>query len=825
MIRLRVLGPSSLDRPDGTPVRSVTAQPKRFALLTYLASFHPAGRHPRDTVLGLLWPDLPPDRARSALRQALHGLRRSLGPGVLTGKGRERIGIDPERLWCDAAEFARTADQGRDEDALELYRGPFLEGFHVDGAPAFERWVESRRRRLRHEAVDTAWRLTQRAEAEGERAAARRRAERALEMAPYDGEAVRRYMELMDRIGQPAAALRAYRDYAARLREDLELEPSAETARVAERLGEGRGRSRERDDAAVDRPEEPAAPRPAAVRDEGHRGDDPPARGQGDGGEVRDAPGGRGPPEPARAEEKGRASLLRRGGVVGATLLVVALAGFAAASWLDGHRPTEGDPGQESVAVLSFDDMSPGSDQQWFADGVAEEILDALARMPALEVKGWSSSFQFEGTSPDVRMVGDSLGVSAVLEGSVRRVGDRVRVTVKLVRSSDASHLWSETYERELTPQAIFRVQEDVARSVADALQVEMGLEETEHLAGRPPVDLEGYSLFLRAQDGFRQRSAEGRTRARVLIRESLDRDPDFAPAWTLAARIRLMEPFWDEIEPAAPLVEGRVRALEAAGRALELDPELSRAHLTRAEVLDHLHRWQESRPHHLRAIELNPGDPGARGAYLWHLASLGDWQPALEHARYRQRLDPVYTPANGNLAEMLMYAGRFEDAEAQWDRTVALAKEGGDAHASFVRSLRAKVYALQDRTDEAVREARTARRSAGSSPQPTEGYYLSQLGAMEALAGNAVTARALLDSIRLRWSERLPEARQSLEALNMARVHAALRAADSTFLWLDRSRPEIWRPLEIARFRRDPWWEPVRGDPGYREVLARTGT
>lgn len=215
MIRLRVLGPSSLDRPDGTPVRSVTAQPKRFALLTYLASFHPAGRHPRDTVLGLLWPDLPPDRARSALRQALHGLRRSLGPGVLTGKGRERIGIDPERLWCDAAEFARTADQGRDEDALELYRGPFLEGFHVDGAPAFERWVESRRRRLRHEAVDAAWRLAQRAEAEGERAAARRRAERALEMAPYDGEAVRRYMELMDRIGQPAAALRAYRDYAA----------------------------------------------------------------------------------------------------------------------------------------------------------------------------------------------------------------------------------------------------------------------------------------------------------------------------------------------------------------------------------------------------------------------------------------------------------------------------------------------------------------------------------------------------------------------------------------------------------------------------------
>jgi len=678
--------------------------------------------------------------------------------------------------------------------------------------------VETRRRKLRRDALDAAWRLAGRAAEEGAGSAARRRAERALELAPYDGETVRRYMALMVRTGQPAAALRAYRDYAARLRQDLELEPSAETVRLADALreeGGPAGRTDRSSDPAVstgDRAADEEAPAPIA-----------PPPDQAVGSRARETLGGAGS-RWIGTDGRAFASLLRRAAAVAGVLVVALLLGFAAGSALDGRGTAGGESAHRSVAVLPFTDMSPEGDQGWFADGVAEEILDALAKVQTLEVKGRSSSFQFAGASPDVRMVGDSLGVSAVLEGSVRRAGERVRITVQLVRSSDASHLWSETYERELTPEAIFRVQEEVARSVADALQVELGLDATEFLAARPPDDLEAYSLYLRARHGFRERSPEGRTRARELLARALERDPDFAPAWTLKARIRLLEPFWRGSDGVLPLDSARGRALEAAGRALELDPEQSRAHLTRAEVLDHMHRWAESRPHHRRAIELNPGDSEARGAYLWHLASRGRWNRALEQARYRQQLDPLFTPANGNLAEMLMYAGHLDEAVARWNHTVALASEG-DAHASFVRTLRAKAFALQGRTDDAVKEARSAREGAGASPQPGEGYYLSQLGAMEALAGDTAIAGVLLDSVRLRWSENYPEAPRSLAALNLARIHAALGAADSAFTWLERSSPGIWRPLEVARFRGDPWWEPVRGDPRYREVLAGTGT
>ena len=811
MIRLHVLGPLSLDRADGTAIRSVMAQPKRFALLTYLASADPGARHPRDTLLGLLWPELPSDRARSALRQALHRLRRSLGQGVLTGKGRELVGVDPERLWCDAAEFARAAADGREAEALELYRGAFLEGFHLDAVPAFERWVESRRRSLHRDAVEAAWRLADRAEERGERAAARRRAERALELTPYEGQAVRRYMELTERIDEPAPALRAYRRYADRLREELDLEPPADITELAEQLRDERKGSPGDEGDGEEKTPEPGVSTPTPARAYDPRQE--PACPD-DGTETADARRGGG----------GRISSFRHAAAIGGTLLIVGVLGLAAAEWLTADRRAADTPSRASVAVLPFADMSPRGDLRWFADGVAEETLDALAKVRGIEVKGRSSSFQFTGSSPDVRMVGDSLGVSAVLEGSVRRVGERVRITVQLIRATDANHLWSETYERAFTPEAIFRVQEEVARSVADALQVELGLEDTERLARRPPVDLEAYSLYLRARHGFRQRTADGRTRARELIGRSLERDPGFAPAWTLEARIRLLEPFWEGVRGALPLDESRARALEATARSLELDPELARAHLTRAEALDHLHRWEQSRRHHRRAVEMSPGDPDVRSGYLWHLASLGRWEQALEQARYRQRLDPLYTPANGNLAEMLMYAGRPDEAVVQWDRTVALASEG-DVHASFVRSLRAKAYALQGREAGAVGEARAARRRTGGSPQPGEGYYLAQLGAMEALAGNASAARARLDSVRLRWRNRRTAARRSLEALNMARVHAALGAADSAFHWLDRSRPEIWRPLEVARFRGDPWWEPVREDPRYREMLARTGT
>lgn len=226
MIRLRLLGPPALRRADGTSVRSVLAQPKRFALLAYLAIAHPVRR---DTLVGLLWPELDHEHARMNLRQYLYRLRGSLGSDVLTGKGKELVGVDSARFWCDVTAFDAALEEDRPEDALALYRGPFLEGFHLSGAAGFERWQENERRRLEQRAATEAGRLAERADEDGDRTAARRWARRALGLAPYDEVVLRRYLGVLERQGDRATAVRAYEAYARRLAEDLELEPSTTT--------------------------------------------------------------------------------------------------------------------------------------------------------------------------------------------------------------------------------------------------------------------------------------------------------------------------------------------------------------------------------------------------------------------------------------------------------------------------------------------------------------------------------------------------------------------------------------------------------------------
>lgn len=810
---LRVLGSISLSRPDGTPVQSILAQPKRVALLAYLASSHPPAPHPRDELLALLWPDLDQQRARRALRQALHGLRKSLGPDVVTGKGRELVGVDPERLRCDAVEFYRALDDGRTREALEMYRGDFLRGFHVSGALEFERWTEQRRRELRLEAVGAAWQVAESLEADGKAGEARRAGEKALELAPLDGEAVRRYVLLMDRLGQPAAAIRAYRTYEERLREELDLDPSPETRALAESVREG-GDPPERSSsvsAAGDEVQPARAPRPAASTDGGN---------EPGGSSSNVGPDDRGAPEESAASAS---PLGRWAAVAVVTIILFSALVYAGLGWPGSPRSPVAERPIRSVAVLPFDDLSPAGDQRWFGHGIAEEILDVLVRMEPLQVMGRSSSFQFEGTSPDVRLVGDSLGVGAVLEGSVRRAGDRVRVTVQLVRTSDGAHLWSETYERGFTYEAIFDIQEEVARSVAGALEVELGLTASAPRPAERPVNLEAYTLYLQARHAVRQRTGEGRARALTLIRDALEEDPGFAPAWALAAQWHVQVQFWEPFDGTVDVEASRARALEAAEQAVELAPDLAQAHATMGFVLSNRHRWTEAWSHHARSLELNPRSPEARATTLWHLASLGEWDRALEHARVRQRLDPLYVPANGNLGGMLMYAGRFEEAATQWRHTIELSGDQ-DAQARFVRSVAAKLFALQGRPERAVAASREAYEYPGESYQPRKSYYLSHLGAMHALAGEQGAAEALLDSLRADPDPELRAPLRWLRAFDVARVHAALARPDSAFTWLERSRPDRWRPLEVARFRGDPWWAPIRDDPRYGALLEALG-
>lgn len=241
MIRFCVLGTVELRTADGCELHALLAQPKRVALLAYLCVARPRGFHRRDTLLGIFWPEADEAHARAALRKAIYVLRGALGDNVIPSRGDDEIGIDVERICCDAARFEDALATGQLEQAMELYRGHLLEGLFLDEVPGFERWVEAERARLRGEAARLARMLAERFEKARDFTAAVTMARRAVALAETDERMLRRFLELLDRLGDRAGALRTYDEFARHLAADYEMDPSVETQQLVARLRERSG--------------------------------------------------------------------------------------------------------------------------------------------------------------------------------------------------------------------------------------------------------------------------------------------------------------------------------------------------------------------------------------------------------------------------------------------------------------------------------------------------------------------------------------------------------------------------------------------------------
>lgn len=241
MIRLSLLGTVDLRSREDEELRTVLAQPKRLALLAYLAIAHTSGLHSRDTLLALLWPELNQEHGRAALRQALYALRQALGGGIMVSVGDGVVGLDYRHLWCDVSAFQCELDQGKRVEALAHYRGELLAGFHVAGVPEFERWVDGQRVRLAVRAAAAAWSLLECAKRRGQLNEALEWAFRLLAINQDDERALREVIVLLDRLGDRVAALRLYRDFTRRLATEYEIEPAPETeALVASIRSRGR---------------------------------------------------------------------------------------------------------------------------------------------------------------------------------------------------------------------------------------------------------------------------------------------------------------------------------------------------------------------------------------------------------------------------------------------------------------------------------------------------------------------------------------------------------------------------------------------------------
>ncbi len=312
-------------------------------------------------------------------------------------------------------------------------------------------------------------------------------------------------------------------------------------------------------------------------------------------------------------------------------------------------------PEEKSIAVLPFVNMSDDPGNEYFADGLSEEILNLLAKIPGLKVIGRTSSFAFKGKNEDLRLIGEALGVTTVLEGSVRKSGDRVRVTAQLINVSDGSHIWSETYDRTLDD--IFAIQDDVAAAIINALQIHVGTNPTR---GRPTDNTEAYALFFQARVLINAKDPAG---AQEILLKAVELDPNFAEAYELLAFS-----YWEQSGWLIPATDGKRLIGEAAARALAIDPDLAFAQALIESASIENYSWLRWIQGLERAAREEPGKTEVVEALVWDLLQVGYFQEALRFAeRYADR-DPLLPAANYWLANALYAVGRTAEADAAWE-------------------------------------------------------------------------------------------------------------------------------------------------------------
>lgn len=323
---------------------------------------------------------------------------------------------------------------------------------------------------------------------------------------------------------------------------------------------------------------------------------------------------------------------------------------------LNASPPSEDE--RPSIAVLPFTDMSSAGDQEYFGDGMTEEILNTLAKIRELRVAGRTSAFAYKEQNEDLRQIGRELGVSYLVEGSVRKEGDQLRITAQLIDASDGSHLWSESYDRRL--ENVFQIQQEIAESIAAELRVPLGLDATDLV--QPTADLEAYDLYLAGRARIRERYGSLKEAIR-LFEAAIARDSAWAPAWAgLAEALELIgwyEEAWDEtpktLEGRNALIRGFWRRSEtAARRALELDPDNASANVALGSVLRNRRQWKESEAAYVRALASDPENPEAYQQYGDMLTGMGRVQEGRRAAERAVQLDraPVRIVWHGNVLE-----------------------------------------------------------------------------------------------------------------------------------------------------------------------------
>jgi TolB-like protein/Flp pilus assembly protein TadD len=461
-----------------------------------------------------------------------------------------------------------------------------------------------------------------------------------------------------------------------------------------------------------------------------------------------------------------------------------------------GERPDD----LKSIAVLPFADMSPEGDQEYLGDGLAEEVLNVLALLPELRVAARTSSFAFKGKGLSIQEIGRELGVATVLEGSVRKAADQLRITAQLTTAADGYHLWSQTYQRDI--QDVFAIQDEIARAIVDTLRVKLLGEQDRPLVKAVTQSPEAYDLYLKGRHYWYRRYRVGLQTALEYFQRAIEADPDYAPPYAGIADVHMVLGIYGLIPPD----EARSTARAVAEKALALDSELAEAHFSMALVLFFSRDYDGSDRALRRAIELNPN---YAKAHVWRalvLIVVGTRRDeGLAEAERARTLAPhsAYILACAGVATA--WAGRHQDAIQDLERALELEPE--DVLALYFAGA---CYSAVGRYEEAFAALEKA-----AVLSHRMAFILGVLGAAYGQAGMMTEARAILEELEDRAErEHVPPVALALICANIGRLDDALDYLEATVAQFS---PAIFH-IRYA------FWEPIQSDPRFVALLDKMG-
>jgi len=454
-----------------------------------------------------------------------------------------------------------------------------------------------------------------------------------------------------------------------------------------------------------------------------------------------------------------------------------------------------------SLAVLPLESLSNDASQDYFADGMTDELISDLGQISALRVISRTSVMAYKHSRKPLPDIARELNVDAVVEGTVLRSGDQVRITAQLIEGASDRHIWSQSYQGELRD--TLALQNTVARAIADQIRISLNPQEQAALRNVAAVNPVAYVSYLKGRFFWNKRTADGLKVALAYFDQAIDEDANYAQAYSGLADTYALLGDWQYAVMTAR--EALPKAKAAALKALELDNSLGEAHNSLAFCLDGFDwDFDAAGKEFRRAIELNPGYATAHHWYAWHLALLHRYDEAIVEMRKAERVDPLSLVINADLAELLALAHSYDESILQSQKTIEMEPNFGLAHNHL-----GQAFLQKHMTDQAIAELQKAVTLSGRSPT-----CLANLARAYVASGNRREADTLLGELKKRSSPG-----QSY-ASEIAVIYTALGDSNQAMAWLEKGYDERFNPGVLIR----PGLDPLRSDPGFRDLERRVG-